>query len=86
MDDAQRQQQYRNRKRQAAYAAWDDAGEGKLAQHSTSAVLEAMMMAMQQADTATSEAARNMAGIAVADLAQELARRYTPPKRDSNET
>lgn len=86
MDDAQRQQQYRRRKREAAYQAWDDAGEGKLAQHSTSAVLEAMMMAMQQADTATSEAARNMAGVSVADLAQELARRYTPPKRDSNET
>lgn len=86
MDDAQRQQQYRRRKREAAYAAWDDAGEGKLAQHSTSAVLEAMMMAMQQADTATSEPARNMAGVSVADLAQELARRYAPPNRDGNET
>ncbi len=86
MDDAQRQQQYRRRKREAAYAAWDDAGEGKLAQHSTSAVLEAMMMAMQQADTATSEPARNMASMSVVDLAQELARRYTPPKRDSDET
>lgn len=86
MDDAQRQQQYRKRKREAAYAAWDAAGEGKLAQHSTSAVLEAMMMAMQQADTATSEPARNMASMSVVDLAQELARRYTPPKRDSDET
>lgn len=87
MDDAQRQQQYRRRKREAAYAAWDDAADGgKLAQHSTSAVLEAMMMAMQQADTATSEPARNMASMSVVDLAQELARRYTPPKRDSDET
>lgn len=85
MDDAQRQQQYRRRKREAAYAAWDDAADGKLAQHSTSAVLEAMMMAMQQADTATSEAARNVAGMAVADLAQELARRYARPNRDSDE-
>lgn len=86
MDDAQRQQQYRRRKREAAYAAWNDVGECKLAQHSTPAVLDALMMAMKQADTATSEPARNMAGLAVADLAQELARRYAPPKRDGNET
>lgn len=86
MDDAQRQQQYRRRRREAAWAAWDDAGLGKLAQHSTSAVLEAMMMAMQQADTATSEPARNMASMSVVDLAQELVRRYARPNRDGNET
>lgn len=87
MDDAQRQQQYRRRKREAAYAAWNDAGEGKLALHSTSAVLDALVMAMQQADdTATSEPARNMASAAVVDLAQELARRYARPNRDGNET
>jgi hypothetical protein len=87
MDDAQRQQQYRNRKRQAAYAAWDDAGEGKLAQHSTPAVLDALVMAMQQAnDTSKSEPARNMASTAVVELAQELARRYARPNRDGNET
>lgn len=80
MDDAQRQQQYRKRKREAAYAAWDAAGEGKLAQHSTPAVLLAMQMAMEQAAIGRSEAERNLAGAAVADLAQELARRYTPPK------
>lgn len=86
MDDAQRQQQYRRRKREAAYAAWNDVGECKLAQHSTPAVLDALMMAMQQADTATSEPARNMARLSVVDLAQELARRYDLPKRDGNET
>lgn len=86
MDDAQRQQQYRKRKREAAYAAWDDTGEGKLAQHSTSAVLDALMMAMKQADTATSEPARNMASMSVVDLAQELAHRYARLKHDGNET
>ena len=85
MDAAHRQQQYRNRKREEAYAAWDDAGEGKLAQHSTSAVLEAMMMAMQQAAIGRSEADRALASTAVVDLAQELARRYARPNRDSDE-
>lgn len=87
MDDAQRQQQYRNRKREAAYAAWDESRyPDRLALHSTPAVLDALLMAMKQADTATSEPARNMAGIAVADLAQELARRYARPNCDGNET
>ena len=87
MDDAQRQQQYRNRKREAAYAAWADSDRREVAQHSTSAVLDALMMAMQQADdTSKSEAARSMAGMSVVDLAQELARRYARPNRDSNET
>lgn len=85
MDDAQRQQQYRRRKREVAYAAWNDVGECKLAQHSTPAVLDALMMAMQQADdTSKSEPARNMARLSVVDLAQELARRYDLPKRDSD--
>lgn len=86
MGDAQRQQQYRHRKREAAYQAWDDAGEGgKLAQHSTSAVLEAMRMAMEQAAIGRSEADRALASTAVVDLAQELARRYARPNRDSDE-
>lgn len=80
MADAQRQQQYRRRKREAAYAAWADSDRREVAQHSTPAVLEAMMMAMQQADdTSKSEPARAMASMSVVDLAQELARRYARP-------
>ena len=87
MDDAQRQQQYRRRKREEGYAALDAAGDGKLAQHSTPAVLLAMQMAMQEADdTSKSEPARNMASMSVVDLAQELARRYARPNRDGDET
>lgn len=79
MDDAQRQQQYRRRKREAAYVAWADSDRREVAQHSTAAVMDALMMATQEADTATSEPARNMASTAVVDLAQELARRYARP-------
>ncbi len=79
MADAQRQQQYRRRKREAAYQALDAAGEGKLAQHSTPAVLEAMRMAMQESAIGRSEADRALASTAVVDLAQELARRYARP-------
>ena len=85
MGAAQRQQQYRRRKREAAYEAWADAGEGKLAQHSTSAVLEALRMAMEQVAIGRSEADRALASTAVVDLAQELARRYARPKCDSDE-
>lgn len=85
MADAQRQQQYRRRKREAAYAAWDDAADGKLAQHSTPAVLLAMQMAVQQSAIGRSEADRALASTAVVDLAQELARRYARPNRDSDE-
>ena len=81
MDDAQRQQQYRRRKREAAYLAWGDSHDpAKLAQHGTQAVLEAMHMAMEQAAIGRSEADRALACIGVADLALEIARRYTPPK------
>jgi len=86
MDDAQRQQQYRNRKREQAYAAWADSDKREaVQQHSTPAVLGALMMAMKQADTATSEPARNMASMSVVDLAQELARRYARPNGDGDE-
>ena len=51
-----------------------------LAQHSTPAVLLAMQMAMEQAAIGRSEADRALACTGVADLATELARRYTPPK------